>query len=64
VSEDAEARELEDACSALSLLNQRRAYEVARALQFAEHPTHTPGEETPDKAAGPGLSTDGDGGRR
>jgi hypothetical protein len=65
-----ETKEIRDACAVLSLQNQKRAYEVACALKFAEHPTQFPAEEKPVTAAGvsragtSGEAPCGDGDRR
>lgn len=56
MSVNSEIKELRDACAALSLPNQKRAYEVACALQFAA--------ETPVKAARPGLTGNDERSRR
>ncbi|GHV77530.1 hypothetical protein AGMMS49942_23510 [Spirochaetia bacterium] len=53
--ENVEAKEIRDACVALSPPNKQRAYEVACALKFAEDRTVT--------AAGASRTGDGDGGR-
>ena len=51
--ETSEIKEILDACTVLSPLNRKRAYELASALKFAE-----------DRAvAGASRTGDGDGGR-
>jgi hypothetical protein len=66
--EHSEIKAVRDACAALSPLNQKRAYEVASALQFAAHPAKPPAEHPaqfpvggkPATAAGAGFVENGD----
>jgi hypothetical protein len=48
----AEIKEIQNVCEALSLQNQKHAYEIACALKFAE--------ERPVKTAGVSRAGDGD----
>jgi hypothetical protein len=61
--EASEIQEIRNACVVLSLSNKERAYDVASALKFAEHPTQFSAEDRAVKAAGPGLAGGSDRGQ-